>query len=100
MSEITKEYFDSAVSNLATKSDLESIRVDLSATEEKLIKRMDELLTATETGLAKRIDASQEELARMTARGFDDVLKRLDVRSKVEQLEQQMHEVRQELNLA
>jgi hypothetical protein len=36
----------------------------------------------------------------MTKRGLDDIVAKLDIRSKVEELEHQMHEVRVELNLA
>jgi hypothetical protein len=81
MNEITKEWLEGRLSTLATKEDLKSELGQLKA----------ELIT--------RIDESQAQLAQMTKRGFDDLTAQLDVRSKVTELEQQMHEVRQELNL-
>jgi hypothetical protein len=59
MSELTKEYLDKIVSNLATKDDLTRAVAPL-ATKEQI-----------------------EELARMAKHGFDDVLERLDVRTRV-----------------
>jgi hypothetical protein len=92
--ELTKAFFEQTIKNLATKDDLknlatkgdlESIRTDMRDLESRLITRIDE---------------SQAQLAQMTKRGFDDLAAKLDVRSKVEELEHQMHEVRLELNLA
>ena len=78
MNEITKEWLEGRLSTLATKADLQDL----------------------ETRLITCIDESQEQLAVMTKRGFDELAVKLDVRSKVEELEHQMHEVRLELNLA
>ena len=41
----------------------------------------------SEDRIIKRIDESQEDLARMVANGFEDVQKRLDVREKVQKHE-------------
>ncbi len=76
--ELTKEHFDKTIQGLATKADLQDLEVKL----------------------VTRIDESQEQLARMTKRGFDDVTSRLDVGNKITELEHQMDEVRRELNLA
>jgi hypothetical protein len=78
MNEITKEWLEGRLASLATKADLDQLKA--------------ELIT--------RIDGSQEQLALMTKRGFDELAVKLDVRNKVEALEHQMHEVRLELNLA
>jgi hypothetical protein len=76
--ELTKEHFDQALKSFSTKADLEAV----------------------ENRLTKRIDAAKEELAVMTKRRFDEVTERLDVRGKVDELQRQMLEVRQELNIA
>jgi len=59
--ELTKEYFDQALKTLATK----------------------DALVSTEQRIIKRIDEAQEELARMTAAGFEDIQSRLDVTEQV-----------------
>ena len=91
--EITKDYLDSSLKDLAktlaTKTDLSDFKSDLKSD-----------MKAMETRLIDRIDESQAELARMVTRGFEDLKKQLDVREEVEVLEQQMHEVRLKLNLA
>ena len=68
--ELTKEHFDQVVSKLATKEQVESV--------------------------AEQI----EGLARMTSRGFEDVLERMDVRDRVDKLEIQMKELRGALHLS
>ena len=83
--ELTQEHFDKTIKGLATKSDIQDLKSDM---------------TAMETRLIDRIDESQQELAGMIARGFADFKHQLDVRKEVEVLEKQMYEVRQELNLA
>lgn len=85
--ELTKEYFDSKLSGLATKADLErfATKADIASLETRLIAHTDE-----------RVD----ELARMVQRGFEDMAKRLDFGEDIADLKEQMHEVRQELNLA
>jgi len=80
MENLTKEYFDQKFDALASE-----LKGDLAATEARL---------------TKRIDDAQEELAAMTKRGFEDIEKRLDVRTEVEGLRLQMREVRRELNLS
>ena len=56
-------------------------------TKEYFDKQLKSELTATEDRIIKRIDESQEELARMVAAGFEDVQSRLDVRERVINME-------------
>jgi len=71
MTELTKEYLDKVVANLATKQDLAPL-----ATREQI-----------------------EELARMTKHGFDDVLERLDVRDRVFVVEQKLQKIGEALHI-
>ena len=58
------------------------------------------------TGIDRRFDAVEKKiedeihgLAIMTAKGFDDLAKRLDVRDRVEKLENKMTKVETALNV-
>ncbi|GEM_PF-2729452 len=73
MAELTKQYFDKQLGNLATKED---------------IKNLD---TKIETEVAN--------LAGMMSRRFDELEKKLDVRAEVDQLKSQMSKVWQALNI-
>lgn len=64
-------------------------------TKEYFDKRLDTL----EKGLKTHIDKEIEKLAGMTARRFDEVERRLDVREEVEKLKSQMKQVREALSL-
>jgi hypothetical protein len=75
MSELTKEYLDKVVANIATKDDLAKAVAPL-ATKEQI-----------------------EELARMTKHGFDDVLERLDVRERVSVVEQKLQKIGEALHI-
>jgi len=81
MTELTKEYFDKAlkavVAPLTTKAEL----------------------TATEKRVIKRIDEAQEELARMTAEGFFDVQNRLDVREVIHAHERKFKKLEEALHI-
>ena len=68
-------------------------------TEERFEKLLDTRLSATEQLLIKRIDVSQSELARMTKRGFDDVLERLDVREQVISFERKFRKLEETLHI-
>ena len=61
-------------------------------------ERFEQILTEKLAALATKEQI--EELAQMTARGFEDVLQRLDVRERVEKLESQMKELRCALHLS
>jgi hypothetical protein len=71
MPELTKEYFDKVVANLATRQDLAPL-----ATREQI-----------------------DELARMTKHGFDDVLERLDVRERMHVVEQKLAKIGEALHI-
>jgi hypothetical protein len=75
MSELTKEYLDKAVANLATKQDLTTAVAPL-ATKDQI-----------------------EELARMTKHGFDDVLERLDVRERMSVVERKLQKIGEALHI-
>ena len=74
MSELTKEYFEQALTGLASKADLQALATNAA-------------LAAAEQRVVKRIDEAQEELARMVAAGFEDVQRRLDVTEQVKSFE-------------
>ena len=84
--ELTKkeleQVLDQKITNLPTKDDLKKAIV---ASEKKIITRIDE---------------AQEELARMTKSGFDDVLERLDVKERVQKLEKEMISIKTALHLS
>ncbi len=61
---------------------------------------LENTVRASEKRIIKRIDEAQEELARMTKNGFDDVLERLNYKERVEKLEKQMTELREALHLS
>lgn len=56
-------------------------------TKEHFETHLNKELKAVEGRIIKRIDESQEELARMVAAGFEDVQTRLDVREQVINME-------------
>lgn len=57
-------------------------------------KQVTKIVETTEQRIVKRIDESQEELARMVKNGFDDVMERLDVIERVEKLEKDMTKIK------
>lgn len=61
---------------------------------------LEQTIQASEKRIISRIDEAQEELARMTKTGFDDVLDRLDVKERVQKLENQLAELRTALHLS
>jgi hypothetical protein len=61
---------------------------------------LDVKLAATELRIIKRIDDAQEELARITNTGFEDVLERLDVRERIFKLESDVHAIKEALHLS
>ena len=77
MSELTKEHFDQALKGLATK----------------------DALASTEQRVIKRIDEAQEELARMTAAGFEDIQSRLDVTAQMRIFERKFQKLEHELHI-
>ena len=80
MSEITKQYFDKALKNLATKQDIKGLDVKIDKLDFK-------------------IENEVAELAAMVSRRFDEVEKRLDIRTEVENLNHRMSRIEQALNL-
>ncbi|MBI2676639.1 MAG: hypothetical protein HYX21_01620 [Candidatus Yanofskybacteria bacterium] len=73
MSELTKEYLDKQLNKLATKDDIEDVKS----------------LVTEEVG----------KLAIMTANGFEEIKKDLDVRSEVKNLNRRMSRIEQSLNI-
>lgn len=79
MTQLTKEYFDKTI-----------------RTQSKELKGLMDNQSDKFRALVK---SEIEELARITNKGFEDVIKRLDVRERVEKLERDMGKVREALNL-
>jgi predicted secreted Zn-dependent protease len=84
--ELTKEQLEDALNNLATKTDIAGLvtKIDAEATEERIINRIDE---------------AQEELARMTAAGFEDIQKQLDVTEKMKTFELKFRKLEEALHI-
>jgi DNA repair exonuclease SbcCD ATPase subunit len=74
---LTKEYFDKALKNLAGKDDLQK----------------------QTAALMEYSDNQVEALARMVQAGFEDMRQRLDVRAEVEKLKEEMKEVKEALHV-
>ena len=86
MSELTKQYFDKQLGKLATKEDLK-----------KLVTKND---LKSEIGrLELKVEDEIANLARMTADGFEEIKKKLDVRKDVENLDRRVYRVEQALNI-
>ena len=83
---LTKEYFDKALKNLATKSDLKKF-----ATRDEV---------AEQTKLLMAFTADQVEgLARMVQEGLSDVQARLDLGDRVEKLERELKKIKEALSV-
>ncbi|OGN32843.1 MAG: hypothetical protein A3I92_00815 [Candidatus Yanofskybacteria bacterium RIFCSPLOWO2_02_FULL_43_10b] len=88
MADLTKEYFDKQLKNLATKQDIGKL-------DKKIDKLEIELKSFVEIHVEEKIDV----LARAVNTGFEDVIKRLDFRERVEELERKMSKMEKALNL-
>lgn len=80
MSQLTKEEFE----GILDKKLVNLVTIDVL---DKKLGEIDRKLGETTQSIIKRIDESQEELARMVAEGFTDIQKRLDVKEKLEKHE-------------
>lgn len=78
--ELTKEYFDKQLGNLATKEDIKGVKTEVSRLEAK-------------------IENEVADLAGMMSRRFDELERKLDVRAEVDQLKSQMKKVWDALNI-
>ena len=56
-------------------------------------------LAATENRIIKRIDESQEELARMVSSGFDEMRDRLDVTERLQIVERKFQRLEEALHI-
>jgi hypothetical protein len=79
--ELTKEHFDQIVKHLASKSDVEGA------------------VASSEKRIIQRIDAAQEELARLVAAGFEDVQRRLDVSKQLHEFELKFQRLEEALHI-
>ncbi len=68
-------------------------------TKEYLDKTLDKHSTRIEKKIEKKIEEEISSLAKIVAKGFDDITKRLDVRERVEKLEKKMTKVESALNV-
>ena len=94
---LTKEYFEKSIAKLTTKEELKNIATkdDLKklATKEELFsfkKDIKKDMNNLEVNLKDHVTNEIEKPARMTAKGFEDLEKRLDVREDVEKLKERM----------
>jgi hypothetical protein len=101
---LTKEYLDKALKNLATKADLKKFATkdDLKkfATKDDLkqFPTKDELNDHFEHQtrlLMAYTDQQTENLAAMVAAGFEDIKERLDVRERVTKLEKEVKKIKE-----
>lgn len=102
MAELTREYFDKQLGNLATKQDLKNLatkdelknlvtkdELKNLATKEELRKlATKEDLKGLRVSLEAKIEKEVGDLARMTSNRFDEMEVKLDVRSRVTRIEQ------------
>ena len=68
-------------------------------TKKEFEQILDKRLDSQTKIIVKRIDKAQEELARITNVGFEDVLDRLDVRERMNKLETDMVKIKAALDL-
>ena len=61
---------------------------------------LEKTVLASEKRIIARIDEAQQELAKMTKDGFDDVLDRLDVRDRMFKMEHEMEKIKTALHLS
>jgi nitrogen regulatory protein PII len=96
---LTKEYLDKALKNLATKSDLKNI-----ATKDDLKKfvtkdDLDERFEKQTRILMAYSDDQVSKLAAMVADGFEEIKDMLDVRERMTVLEKDMQKIKEALNV-
>jgi hypothetical protein len=87
---LTKEYLDKALKNLATKDDLKKF-----TTKDDLNDRF-EHQTAM---LVSYIERAVESLATMVAEGFNELQSSLDVRERVQKLEKEIKQIKETTNV-
>ena len=85
MSDLTKEYFDKHMAQMNRRFDAMDTRLDVM--QAYMDRRFD------------NVEKEIHDLARMTAIGFSELEKRLDVRERLETLEKKMTKVETALNV-
>jgi hypothetical protein len=101
---LTREYFDKALKNFASKADLKKFATkdDL----KKFVTKDDIKNLITKDDLNDRFehqtrllmaytDQQTENLAAMVAAGFEDIKERLDVRERVTKLEKEVKKIKE-----
>ncbi len=88
MSDLTKEYFDSAFKGLENRLDSKIKHVETG---------FDSKIKGLEKNLTLLIERKNDELAQMVAKGFEDLEKRLDLKDRVEKLEHEFSQLKQAL---
>jgi hypothetical protein len=111
MADLTKKYFDKRIRNLVTKEGLRkelknfATKDDLKnfATKDDLrnFATKDDLKNfATKDDLRNFATKNDlDKLAAMISRGFEEVIRRLDVRERVEELEKKVSRIMEAINL-
>jgi len=79
MTNLTKEYFDKKLDGLS--------------------RSVDKKLSVLTEDLKSYVSDKNEELARLVSASFEDVIKRLDVRERVEKLEKKVGRIMEAINL-
>jgi hypothetical protein len=103
---LTKEYFDKALKNLATKGDLKNFatKADLKklVTKDELRTleiQIDDRFEKQTQILMAYTDDKIEMLARMVNSGFEDMKERLDVNERVVKIERDLKKIKQVLHV-
>jgi hypothetical protein len=77
----------------------DSLIINFTQMTELTKEYFEQSLKATEQRIVKRIDEAQEELARMTSEGFLDIQNRLDVRELIYAHEQKFKKLEEALHI-
>lgn len=85
MPELTKEYFDKQLKNLATKQDLGRFATKQDIDSIKI--------------LVQTVQEKVKEVARMTADGLEEIKRELDVKKEVLDLNRRINRIEQALNI-
>ena len=83
------------MANLTT----ESLKKILDSSLSDQDKRFDKKLAVLKEELEAFVEKKNDELGRMTSKGFEDVLRRLDFKERVERLEKFMYTVADSFNI-
>jgi archaellum component FlaC len=100
MSELTKEHFAQHMKRMDKRFD--GVEKNIKGVEKKIevVETRVEGIEKKIDGVEKRIETEIAGLAKMVADGFADQQKRLDVRDKVENMDERIKRIETALNIA